>query len=94
MKKEQNPHIIFEKYYDQKSDYFTECNHKYCIDCLKRLTKCAMCNKILNRSLICQEIRNKFHNENRSDMSDIYIIYYSFITSNDSLTNWFNSIFN
>jgi hypothetical protein len=67
--------------YDQKSDYFTECNHKYCIDCLKRLTKCAMCNKILNRSLICQQIRNKFHNENRSDMSDIYIIYYSFIMS-------------
>ncbi len=45
--------------YDNNAEYFTECNHKYCIDCLKRLKKCALCNKILQRSLLCQEIRSK-----------------------------------
>lgn len=43
--------------YENNAEYFTECNHKYCIDCLKHLKKCALCNKILLRSLLCQEIK-------------------------------------
>jgi hypothetical protein len=39
--------------------YFTECNHSYCITCLSRINKCAMCRKVLQRSLICVEIKRK-----------------------------------
>jgi hypothetical protein len=39
--------------------YFTECNHSYCITCLSRINKCAMCRKVLQKPLICSEIKRK-----------------------------------
>ena len=39
--------------------YFTECGHKYCICCLSRINKCAMCRKVLQKPLICSEIKRK-----------------------------------
>ena len=39
--------------------YFTECGHKYCICCLSRINKCAMCRKALLRSTLCVEIKRK-----------------------------------
>jgi hypothetical protein len=39
--------------------YFTECGHKYCICCLSRINKCAMCRKSLLRSMLCIEIKRK-----------------------------------
>jgi hypothetical protein len=39
--------------------YFTECGHGYCICCLSRINKCAMCRKSLLRSTLCIEIKRK-----------------------------------
>lgn len=39
--------------------YFTECNHGYCIGCLCRIKKCAMCRNPLQRAKICIEIKVK-----------------------------------
>ena len=39
--------------------YFTECNHKYCITCLCKIKKCAMCRKSLYRNNLCNEIKEK-----------------------------------
>ena len=37
--------------------YFTECNHGYCISCLCRIKKCAMCRNSLQRNKLCIEIK-------------------------------------
>ena len=39
--------------------YFTECNHGYCINCLCRITRCAMCRNHLQRTKICIQIKVK-----------------------------------
>lgn len=36
--------------------WHTECNHKYCINCLCRIKKCAMCRNPLQRAKICEQI--------------------------------------
>jgi hypothetical protein len=36
---------------------FTECNHGFCISCLCRIKKCAMCRNPLQRAKLCNEIR-------------------------------------
>lgn len=38
---------------------YTECNHGYCINCLCRLNKCALCRKKLQRKILCDEIQKK-----------------------------------
>lgn len=43
--------------------YYTECNHGYCIGCLSRIKKCAMCRKDLLREKLCKGIREKFENK-------------------------------
>ena len=37
----------------------TECRHSYCITCLCKIKKCALCRKDLVRSQICKEIISK-----------------------------------
>ena len=39
---------------------FTECNHGFCISCLCRIKKCAMCRNPLQRAKICFQIQEKF----------------------------------
>lgn len=38
--------------------YFTECNHMYCINCLRKISNCALCRKKLLRNTLCVEIKN------------------------------------
>jgi hypothetical protein len=46
---------------------FTECNHGFCITCLCRIKKCAMCRNPLQRAKICSQIQQKFNiNERRN----------------------------
>jgi hypothetical protein len=40
------------------AEYFTECNHSFCINCLCRIDKCAMCRNPLQKSQLCIEIKN------------------------------------
>lgn len=47
--------------YENKECKYTECNHVFCLECLCKLSKCAMCIKELNRPKICQKIRNDHH---------------------------------
>lgn len=42
---------------ENQATYFTECNHGYCIDCLCRITNCALCRNLLQRAKICSQIR-------------------------------------
>ena len=44
------------------AEYYTECNHKYCINCLCRIKKCALCCKKLLKSETCNLI--KFEKKN------------------------------
>lgn len=39
------------------AEYYTECNHKYCICCLSKIKQCALCRKDLLRTKLCIEIR-------------------------------------
>jgi hypothetical protein len=39
--------------------YYTECNHAFCLNCLSRITRCALCRKDLLRTKICREIKNR-----------------------------------
>jgi hypothetical protein len=48
---------------EKPADYYTECNHGYCIGCLCRIKKCAMCRKPLLREKLCKAIREKFENK-------------------------------
>lgn len=43
---------------ENPATHLTECNHKYCINCLSRITKCAMCRNTLQRSNLCSQIKN------------------------------------
>lgn len=45
---------------EKSAEYFTECNHSFCIGCLCKIKKCAMCRKPLLREKLCKEI--KMHN--------------------------------
>lgn len=40
---------------------YTECNHSFCINCLCKIKKCAMCRKPLLRENLCKEIRTNFN---------------------------------
>ena len=44
---------------ENPAEYFTECNHGYCIGCLCRIKKCAMCRNPLQRAKICIQIKEK-----------------------------------
>lgn len=44
---------------ENPAEYYTECGHCYCLGCLSRIKKCAMCRKSLLRSKLCIEIKNR-----------------------------------
>jgi hypothetical protein len=37
---------------EHKANFFTECNHCYCIECLPKILKCAICRKSLTNTQI------------------------------------------
>ena len=43
---------------NKKAEYYTECQHAYCIDCLSKIHTCAMCRKTLIHNKMCREIVN------------------------------------
>lgn len=49
---------------------FTECNHGYCIMCLSRIKKCAICRNPLQRAKICVQIQQKFNINERRNYDD------------------------
>ena len=44
---------------DKEAVVFTECNHGYCVSCLCRIKKCAMCRNPLQRAKLCNQIKQK-----------------------------------
>ena len=44
---------------EKPTEYFTECNHGYCLECLSHLKNCALCRKSLLRNQLCIEIKCK-----------------------------------
>jgi hypothetical protein len=67
---------------DGEALYFTECGHKYCIGCLSRITKCAMCRKPLLRSNLCVDIKR-----NNSSSSTILGSTYEHLIYNNRLND-------
>lgn len=47
---------------ENKAEYYTECGHCYCIGCLSRIEKCALCRKSLIHTKLCIEIRTNKKN--------------------------------
>lgn len=62
------------------AEYFTECGHKYCIECLCRIQKCALCRKQLIKAKLCIEIKHKNKNIQNYDFLGIR----SFIRENNA----------
>jgi hypothetical protein len=60
---------------------FTECNHGFCIGCLSRIKKCAMCRNPLQRAKLCIQIQENFNlNEEINDD-----VIYSRITTRNGI---------
>jgi hypothetical protein len=51
---------------EETAEFYTECRHNYCIKCLCKIKKCAMCRKPLMRTNLCFEIREK--NRSKQDI--------------------------
>lgn len=64
---------------ENPAEYYTECGHCYCIGCLSRIKKCAMCRKSLLRSQLCLEIKstkkNKYNNTTNNTTLNLDYIY-------------------
>lgn len=56
---------------ENPAEYYTECGHCYCIGCLSRINKCAMCRKSLLRAKICVQIKQKVKLIQPSGVADI-----------------------
>ena len=44
---------------EKPAEYFTECNHSFCIGCLCRIKSCAICRNALQRAKMCIQIKQK-----------------------------------
>jgi hypothetical protein len=92
-----------------EAEYYTECNHKYCITCLCRIKKCSLCCKKLLKSQICDLI--KFKNLKTTNLkillADTNILVnlhansrieelnvYNIYNNDDSIFNYYNSTLN
>ena len=78
---------------EKEAFYFTECGHKYCVSCLSKINKCAICRKLLIRSTLCVDIkRNNRNNYNRRALEDdegfTWWEYYGY----GSYTEWLESV--
>ncbi len=51
---------------ENPATYYTECGHCYCIGCLSRIKKCAMCRNPLQKAKLCIEIKS--NKRNRTDI--------------------------
>jgi hypothetical protein len=59
---------------NNSAEYYTECGHNYCIDCLSRIKKCALCRKQLLKAKLCIEINS----QNKTTQTyEVYVINYS-----------------
>jgi len=57
------------------AEYYTECGHNYCIDCLSRIKKCALCRKHLLKAKLYIEIESQ---TNKSQSYQVYVMNYNF----------------
>jgi hypothetical protein len=53
----------------------TECSHSYCITCLCKIKKCALCRKHLIRHQLCKEIIGKIRVRVLSKPEESYLNY-------------------
>jgi hypothetical protein len=47
---------------ENPAEIITICNHTFCICCLSRITKCAICRSPLQRAKLCIEIKTYTRN--------------------------------
>ena len=47
---------------ENPAEIITNCNHAFCICCLSRITKCAICRSPLQRVKLCIEIKTYTRN--------------------------------
>lgn len=74
--------------YIEKAEYFTECGHKYCINCLSRLKSCAHCRKTLLRSIVCGLIKSHRLNKKNEPSESIRIYHiYKILAGMGGITN-------
>jgi hypothetical protein len=79
---------------ENPAENYTECNHSFCIGCLCRITKCAMCRKSLLKAELCREIKQNFERKMNSNsdpeiesLSDISIYEEEYINYENSIVN-------
>jgi hypothetical protein len=49
--------------WENDAEYITDCQHAYCIICLSKISKCALCCNVLKKKLLCNEINLYFSNK-------------------------------
>lgn len=47
---------------------YTDCGHSFCIDCLSRLHKCAMCRKEISRVALCSQIKSHYYKKQQNNV--------------------------
>lgn len=60
---------------ENPAECYTECGHCYCIGCLIRIKKCALCRKLLLRTQLCIEIKSNTRNRTTDviDNTEIHV---------------------
>jgi hypothetical protein len=81
--------------FENNAVYYTECCHIYCLDCLMKIKKCAICRKKLIRVSLCQyikrfpftkQIKNKIKNKNTNKFTTNSNIQSVTNTTNNSIS--------
>ena len=65
--------------FETKDLLIINCNHSFCINCLYRMNKCALCRKPTQKSLLCQEIKRNINN------STCLYVDYLFLSHNERI---------
>lgn len=74
---------------ENSAEYYTECNHGYCIGCLSKIKRCALCRKNLIHSLVCVEILNSKKNKIKYNYSNYNYIQFNELTNNINVYSFY-----
>lgn len=75
---------------DKPNKYFTLCNHSYCIDCLCKINKCALCRKNIEHYKLSDEVYNYYKkiNENKIIINNKKLLSVSRVSNGGTIEVW------
>ncbi len=76
--------ICYQTETEKKQDIiYSECKHQYCLECYRKISLCAVCRKLLNKTKLFNEfkLKNILFDSNSNPNSNNYYDLSSFISS-------------